>query len=73
VTLRCLIDGLLLPAELRAGVLPLVAHDGDESFPLEAIEAIYYELVEATDEERRLVQRHYRLLRVAADYRRVAA
>jgi hypothetical protein len=73
VTLRCVLDGLLLPAELRAGVPPLLAYDGDESFLLEAVEALYYELVEATDDERRLLQRYYRLLKVAADYRRVAA
>jgi hypothetical protein len=73
VTLRCLLDGLLLPAGLEAGVPPLVAVDGDESFRLEAVEALYYELVEATEQERQLVQRYYRLLKVAADYRPVAA
>jgi hypothetical protein len=67
------LDGLLLPAELRTGVPPVVVYDGDESFPLEAVEALYYELVEATDEEYRLVGRYYRLLKVAADYRRIAA
>jgi hypothetical protein len=73
VTLRCVLDDLLLPAELRAGVPPVLVFDGDESFLLEAVEALYYELVEATDDERRIVQRHYRLLKLACDYRRAAA
>lgn len=73
MTLRCVLDGLLLPAEFRAGVPPVQVFDGEESFLLEAVEALYYELVEATDDERRLLQRYYRLLKVAADYRRIAA
>src|SRR4051795_3181749 len=73
VILRCMLDGLLLPAVLRAAIPPIVVYDGDESFLLEAVEALYYELVEATDDERRLVQQHYRLLKVAGDYRRIAA
>ena len=71
--LRCVLDDLLLPAEMRPAVPPLVVHDGDESFVLEAVEAVYYELVEATEEERVIVQHHYRLLRLAADFRRLAA
>jgi hypothetical protein len=47
--------------------------EGEESFLLEPIEAAYYEAVTATDEERLLVQRRYRLLRAAGDFRRVAA
>jgi hypothetical protein len=73
VLLRCRLDELLLPATMRTGLPPLVVYDGDESFLLEAIEATYYELLEATPEERRLVALYYRLLRVAADYRAVAA
>jgi hypothetical protein len=73
VVLRCVLDGLLLPAELRTGVPPLAVYDGDESFLLEPIEAVYYELVAATDPERLLIQRYYRLLRTAPDFRRVAA
>lgn len=73
MTLRCVLDSLVLPAELRSGIPPLVVFDGDESFLLEAVEALYYELVEATDDERQIVQRHYRLLKLAGDYRRVAA
>lgn len=51
LTLRCLLDGLLLPAYLDQGQPPLIAIDGDEAFALEAVEAMYYELVEATAEE----------------------
>jgi hypothetical protein len=67
------LDGLVLPAEWRLGVPPLVVHDDDESFLLEQIEALYYELVAATDDERLLIQRYYRLLRMAEDFHRVAA
>lgn len=73
MVLRCVLDGLILPAELRLGVPPLVVHDGDESFLLESVEAIYYELVAATDDELLLAQRYYRLLRLAPDFHRVAA
>jgi hypothetical protein len=73
VILRCVLDGLLLGAELRVAVPPLVLFDGDEEFVLEAVEAVYYELVAATEEERSIVQRSYRLLRLAADFRRLAA
>src|SRR4051794_39424072 len=52
VTIRCILDGLLLPAVVRpARVPPLVAFEGDESFPVEAVEALYYEMVSATGEE----------------------
>jgi hypothetical protein len=72
VTLRCLLDGLLLPATLGAGQPPVVAYDGDEAFALEAVEALYYELVEATpDEVLGLEQASYRLLRRAADFQQV--
>ena len=40
MTLRCKLDGLLLPAELRCADPPLVAYDGDESFGVEAVEAL---------------------------------
>ena len=53
--LRCMIDGLLLPAELRPEVLPLVVFDGDESFNMQWLEAAYYELVAASDAERHKV------------------
>jgi hypothetical protein len=70
VTLRCLLDGLLLPATLATGSAPLVAWDGEEAFALEAVEATYYELVEATPEEvLRLEEARYRLLRRAEDFR----
>jgi hypothetical protein len=69
VTLRCLLDGLLLPARLQGGKSPLVAYDGDESFVMEALEAVYYEVVAATVEEwLGLEQGRYRLLRRAADF-----
>jgi hypothetical protein len=70
VILRCVLDGLLLPAEFRPGTPPLVARDGDEDFRLEAVEALFYELVCATCDEIALLQRTgYRLLRVAGDFR----
>jgi hypothetical protein len=73
VTLRCLLDGLLLPARV-GGEPPVVAYDGQEAFGLEALEALYYEVVTATTEEWLLLERlHYRLLRRAADFRWVAA
>ena len=70
VTLRCLLDGLLLPAELGPGQPPLIAWDGDESFALEALEALFYEVVSATaDEWVGLERACYRLLRRADDFR----
>jgi hypothetical protein len=70
VILRCVLDGLLLPAEFSSGAPALVAYDGDEGFRLEAVEALFYELVSATWDEVRLLQRAgYRLLRTADDFR----
>ncbi|MBY0523722.1 MAG: hypothetical protein K2R98_10005 [Gemmataceae bacterium] len=67
--LRCTIDGLLLDAVLRRSPLALIAFDGDEGFALEAVEALYYEVVEATPEELlSLQQMRYRLLRMADDF-----
>jgi hypothetical protein len=69
VTLRCKLDGLLLPAVLRPADPPLVAYDGDEAFGVEAVEAAFYELLAATAEEvLKLEQAHYRLLRRAAEF-----
>ncbi len=69
--LRCVLDGLLLPAEFCPGAPSLVAYDGDEGFRLEAVEAVFYELVSATWDELLLLQRSgYRLLRLAEDFRR---
>jgi hypothetical protein len=69
VTLRCVLDGLLLPAELSANPLALIVYDGAEAFEMEAVEAIYYEVVEATPEELLGLQGvRYRLLRQAADF-----
>jgi hypothetical protein len=51
VTLRCLLDGLLLPAKLGPGQLALVAWDGEECFAMDAVEALFYEVVSATLEE----------------------
>jgi hypothetical protein len=65
-----LLDGLLLPACFPVGESALRAYDGDESFALEALEAVYYEVVAATVEEWLGLERaHYRLLRRAADFR----
>jgi hypothetical protein len=72
VTIRCLLDGLLLYATLCPEPAALLAFDGDESFVMEAVEAIYYELVSATHDELLGLERAcYRLLRRAADFRHV--
>ena len=69
MTLRCLLDGLLLPATLRRDEPALVAYDGEEGFAMEALEAVYYELVLATPAELLGLERaRYRLLRRAADF-----
>jgi hypothetical protein len=48
-----------------------VAWDGDEAFAMEALEAQYYEVVSATEEEiAGLEEAGYRLLRRAEDFRR---
>ena len=72
--LRCVLDGLLLPAELDPETPPLVAYDGDEGFRVEAVEAVFYEVVSATYEEIvRLEGAGYRLLRIADDFCRADA
>jgi hypothetical protein len=69
VTLRCVLDGLLLPAELADNPLRLIAYDGMEAFEMEAMEAVYYELVEATPEEILGLQTaRFRMLRRAEDF-----
>jgi hypothetical protein len=74
VILRCKLDGLLLPAGFHPTRGAVVALDGDEPFVMEALEAVYYELAAATSEELlRLEQAGYRLLRLAADFRRLPA
>lgn len=66
--LRCVLDGLELPAEVGPG--RLVAWDGDESFAMEALEVLYYEVVSATWAEWAALERaRYRLLRQADDFR----
>jgi hypothetical protein len=73
VKLRCVLDGLMLDAEFDPASGGLVVFDGDESFVMEALEAIYYELVAATPEELiQLQQARYRLLRFADDFRAIA-
>lgn len=70
VLLRCVLDDLLLCATIHAEPPTVLAYDGDESFALEAIEALYYEIVSATREELLAVERAcFRLLRRAADFR----
>lgn len=72
--LRCVLDGLLLPAEVCHKSCALVARDGEESFALEALEARFYELVSATwDDVVRLQQCGYRLLRFSSDFRAAEA
>lgn len=69
MTLRCTLDGLLLPAFLDEVSSILVAYDGDEPFEMERGEAVFYELVAASREEVRRLQAHrYRLLRAAEDF-----
>jgi len=69
VKIRCTLDGLMLDAVLDSQSSRLVAFDGAEAFTLEAIEALYYELVSATREEvLRLERAHYRLLCRAEDF-----
>jgi hypothetical protein len=70
MTLRCVLDGLLLPAMLRAEYPPLLAWDGDEPFAVEALEAKFYEVVAATEDEMLgLESARYRLLRRADDFK----
>lgn len=72
MTIRCVLDGLLLYAALKAEPLRVVAFDGEESFALEAVEALYYEIVAATQEELLGLERaRFRLLRRATDFRHV--
>jgi hypothetical protein len=69
VTLRCVLDGLLLPAELSTHPSALIVYDGVEAFEMEAVEALYYEVVEATPDELLSLQGpRFRLLRRAADF-----
>jgi hypothetical protein len=69
VKLRCTLDGLLLDAYLQPAQRRLVAVEGEEAFVMEAIEAVYYEVVAATSEELLgLELAGYRLLRIAADF-----
>lgn len=70
--LRCVLDGMLLSAEPCARTNRLTLYDGDESFALESVEAIYYELVSASETEEWAVRRRYRLLRLADDFRCVS-
>jgi hypothetical protein len=72
--IRCTLDGLHLHAEMHPTRNALVAWDGPEAFVMEAMEAVFYELVSATpDEVVQLERAHYRLLRHAADFRTSAA
>jgi len=72
VTLRCILDGLMLPAYLDQGQPPLIAFDGDEAFAVEAVEALFYELVEASEGELLDLERsYYRMLRRAEDFQQI--
>lgn len=72
--LRCTIDGLLLDALFCPQTSALLVFDGDESFALEAVEALYYVVVSATRAELiRLESAGYRLLRLASDFEIAAA
>jgi len=53
---------------LSVNSLALIVYDGVEAFEMEALETLYYELVEARPEELlELQQARFRLLRRAAD------
>jgi hypothetical protein len=74
VKIRCTLDGLMLHAEMHPTRDALVVFDGDEAFVMEAVEAVFYELVSATAEELLQLERaRYRLLRRAEDFRRAEA
>lgn len=65
--LRCTIDHLLLPAEIRNG--QVIAFDGEEGFFMEKVEATYYEILAATAQELTMLQRaQYRLLQRGEDF-----
>lgn len=67
--LRCTLDGLLLPTRIDHAAKRLIAYDGHESFALQPIEAVYYEVVAATPQERDWLTLHpLRLLRFAEDF-----
>jgi hypothetical protein len=69
------VDGLLLPANLDGRPAPsLLVSDSGEEFALEAVEALQYEIVEATPAELSdLARGRYRLLRRADDFRTIEA
>lgn len=67
--LRCTLDGLLLDGFFRPESQTLIAADGNEAFAMEAVEAMFYEVVSATHEELLGLERaRYRLLRTAQDF-----
>jgi hypothetical protein len=68
VILRCKVDGLLLEAGVDPHTGRVTCHDGDEAFELEAVEALYYRLLTATEAEALAVEASYRLLRRADDF-----
>lgn len=68
MTLRCILDGLLLHALIDPVTGAVQAFDGAEKFTLDAVEAVFYQLAAATEPERLALQRRYRLLRAADDF-----
>ncbi len=69
MTLRCILDGILLDAELQIDSSQLIVWDGNEPFVLEAVEALFYEIVAASREELLGLERaRYRLLFWAAEF-----
>jgi hypothetical protein len=69
VILRCVLDGLLLKANITPDTGTLVVYDGDESFVMEAIEARFYEVVRASEDDLLTLERAgFRLLRRADDF-----
>jgi hypothetical protein len=68
--LRCTIDRLLLRAIRHPITSKIVAFDSGESFEMERVEAMHYELVAASADDILWLEKvGYRLLRRAADFR----
>lgn len=65
--LRCMMDGLILPARVEGN--RLLAWDGEESFEIGRLEASFYEIIEAKQSEwQELARKGYRILRWADDF-----
>lgn len=69
MVLRCRIDGLILDACRHPSRMTLIAFDGYEPFEMDRVEAMYYELVAATQSDLLWLQEAgYRCLRQAPEF-----